>query len=192
MRFPPELSGRWNHNAHYYPLALGATPCTRALDVGCGEGDLLRLLASRCDQVVGVDPWTEPVDLPNVTVLRSDFLSVDLEPESFDLVCSFAAIHHLPFEAALHKLVSLVAPGGRLVVVGLARYTPATWLLGGLGIVPHRVMSRVRGYADHRAPVRAPSMTLREIRSCVRRIVPGARVRYRLYWRWSLEWTRPT
>lgn len=193
VRVLPELAGRWNHNTHYYPLALAATPCRRALDVGCGDGLLLRLLSTRCDEVVGVDPWTpELVGLPDVAVQRCDFLDAELEPGSFDLVCSFAAIHHLPFEPALERMVSLVAPRGRLVVVGLAAYTPATWLLGAAGIVPHQIASRVRGYWAHPAPIAEPDMSWAAIRSAVRRIVPGARMRHRLYWRYSIEWTRPT
>jgi 2-polyprenyl-3-methyl-5-hydroxy-6-metoxy-1,4-benzoquinol methylase len=48
---------RWNHNIHYYPLVLAAVPagCRRALDVGCGEGQLTRELAVRVPEVVGID-----------------------------------------------------------------------------------------------------------------------------------------
>lgn len=192
MRLPPELAGRWNHNTHYYPLALAATPCRRALDVGCGDGLLLRLMAPYCEQVVGVDPWTPPIDgVPNSTVLRQGFLDAELEPRSFDLVCSFAAIHHLPFEPALARMADLVRPGGRLVVLGLAKYSRASWLLGASGILPHQVMSRVRGYWQHPAPIAEPTMTWSQIRAAQRRVVPGARMRYRLYWRYSIEWTRP-
>ena len=191
--FPPELAGRWNHNTHFYPLALAATPCARALDVGCGDGLLLRLLAARCDEVVGVDPWSRPVDEANVTVIAEDFLApdLDLEPHSFDLVCSFAAIHHMPFEPALQRMADLVAPGGRLAVVSLARETPASWPLGTMSVVAHKWMARQRGYWDHPAPVADPTLTLTQLRRVARDVVPGARLKLRLYWRWSLEWTRP-
>jgi hypothetical protein len=88
-------------------------------------------------------------------------------------------------------MAALVAPGGRLLVVSLAAYTRTKWLLGASGIVPHQVMSRVRGYWQHDAPIAEPTMTWTQIRTAVRRVVPGARMRYRLYRRYSIEWTRP-
>lgn len=194
-RLPDELRGRWNHNTHYFPLALAATPCRRALDVGCGNGLLLRLLAPHCSEVVGIDPWTDPAalaDVPNVTVLAADFLATPLEPHAYDLVCSFAAIHHMDFEAALRKMAALVAPGGRLVVVGLTKYTPLTWILGGLTVPAHRFMSWRRGYWQHDSPILEPTMTWRELRTATRRVLPDATVRRRLYWRYSITWTRPT
>ncbi len=188
---PDELRGRWNHNTHYYPLALAAPGGERAIEVGCGEGLLLRLLAPRYDEVVGIDPWTAAdtcADLPNVRIVREDFLSAVLEPA--DLVTAFTALHHLDFERALTKLAGLVRPGGRLVVVGVARYTLTSWLLGGFGILPHRVMARRRGYWQHRAPIAAPTLTWRQTRQVVRRVLPGSTFRRRLYWRFSVEWTR--
>jgi 2-polyprenyl-3-methyl-5-hydroxy-6-metoxy-1,4-benzoquinol methylase len=191
MRLPDELSGRWNHNTHYYPLALAATPCARALDVGCGDALLVRLLARRCESVVGVDPWTPAdavADVPNATLLNQDFLTAELEAGSFDLVTSMTAIHHMEFRAALTKMAGLVAPGGRLIVVSIARYTPLSWLVAGAGIVPHRVMTRRRGYWAHAAPVADATMTMHEIRRVTRELLPGAQLRHRLYWRYSIDW----
>ena len=95
----------------------------------------------------------------------------------------------MDFEPALRRMASLVAPDGRLVVVGLAEYTPWSWVLGGLSGIPHRLMARRRGFYRHPAPVAAATLTLRQIRRVARRVVPGARVRRRLYWRYSIEWT---
>ena len=194
MRWPAELAGRWNHNTHYYRLALAHTPCARALDVGCGDALLVRLLAARCGEAVGIDPWTDPelvADLPNASVLTADFLAADLAPASFDLVCSFTAIHHLPFEPALRRMAQLVRPGGRLVVLSLAKYTPLSWLLGATTIPAHRWSVRRRGFFQHPAPIAAPTMTMREIRAATRRMLPTARVRHRLYWRYTIEWAAP-
>ena len=59
---------RWNHNIQYHPLVLAAVPpgCRRALDVGCGEGQLTRELRRRVDEVVGLDP-----DGPGVALARA-------------------------------------------------------------------------------------------------------------------------
>ena len=47
----------WDHNAHYHPWLLRQLPrrFDRALDVGCGTGDLVRLLAGRARKVYGID-----------------------------------------------------------------------------------------------------------------------------------------
>ncbi len=48
---------KWNHNICYHGIVLGAvpSPCRRALDVGCGRGELARKLAQRCDEVIAID-----------------------------------------------------------------------------------------------------------------------------------------
>ena len=120
-----------------------------------------------------------------------DSLAASLAPESFDLVTSNTAIHHLPLEAALVRMRELLRPGGRLVVVGLGRNAPWDYLLGGFGVVPHRVAVRRRGLWHHPALVRDPAETWGEIRRVARRVLPGARFRRRLYWRYSLTWERP-
>lgn len=46
---------RWNHNSAYYPelVSDAALRGGSALDVGCGDGTLLELLAGVCEHVVG-------------------------------------------------------------------------------------------------------------------------------------------
>jgi len=51
---------RWDHNNHYYKLMLEKIPpelprSAAALDIGCGTGDLCRLLTERFDKVTGID-----------------------------------------------------------------------------------------------------------------------------------------
>jgi len=50
-----------------------------------------------------------------------DGLRADLPLGGFDLVASVAVIHHLDFVAGIRRMAALLRPGGRLVVVGLAR-----------------------------------------------------------------------
>ena len=55
----------WNHNVHYQRLIINAVPpaCATALDVGCGDGTLVRALASRCGTVIGIDSDETMIDI---------------------------------------------------------------------------------------------------------------------------------
>ncbi|MBP3039729.1 methyltransferase domain-containing protein [Bacillaceae bacterium Marseille-Q3522] len=47
----------WNHNRHYHKYLLSKIPypCEMALDIGCGNGELCRLMAGRSKNIFGVD-----------------------------------------------------------------------------------------------------------------------------------------
>lgn len=203
------LSGHehyWNHNAAFHDeiVADAARRGGRALDVGCGEGLLLERLAGVCDQVVGIeaDPDTARrardclTGVDGADVRRADVL----EPGAadglgeFDTVTCVAVLHHLPLEAGLERLAALVAPGGRLLVIGLAaNASAADWVLSALSVVPIRIASLLhRERRDIGVPTAPARQSLREIRGAAGRILPGARVRRRFYWRYSLVWDRPT
>ena len=51
----------WNHNTRYHDVVLRLISpyCTRALDVGCGRGDLAQEMAQHCKEVVGIDAEPE-------------------------------------------------------------------------------------------------------------------------------------
>src|SRR5215213_5075857 len=84
----------WDHNAHYHPFLLKQLPerMDEALEVGCGTGTFARLLAERCERLVGVDlsPCMVEVararskDHPNVRYVVADAASWEFPPERFD------------------------------------------------------------------------------------------------------------
>jgi SAM-dependent methyltransferase len=197
----------WNHNVHYHPLVLDAVPegCDAALDIGCGDGLLARRLARRSDTVVGVDVSAEMVrlarergkGLDNVTFAEADFLHLDGEPLGegrFDFVSAVAVIHHVDFAPALAAVESLLAPGGRAVIVGLARNkTPLDWILSGAGVPAaswHRRRNGGKTQPDG-LPMKDPAMSWGEIRRDAQRLLPGCRFRRHLLWRYSLTWDKP-
>lgn len=192
---------RWNHNTHYHPLALRHAPAVRAaLDVGCGEGLLVRRLrAAGVPRVTGVDVDAAQVDLAHaasagddgVTYVVGDVLDT-LDGEEFDLVTCYATLHHLPLDEGLRRLADLTAPGGRLVVVGLAGVrTPADLALSAAAVPVAAVVDRARGVWHHGATVTDPRESYGEVRDAARRILPGVRWRRHLYWRYSLTWRAP-
>lgn len=191
---------RWNHNVHYHRVVLDAVPAgaRTALDVGCGEGTLARRLRARVPQVTGVDLHGPSLAAARdagggVAYVEADVLTHPFAPASFDLVASVATLHHLDARAGLLRLAELVRPGGRLAVVGLARASsPLDLPYEAAGLVMSPVARRRRGYWEHPSPtVWPPPATYAQMRALVAELLPGARFRRHIYWRWSAVWTRP-
>jgi ubiquinone/menaquinone biosynthesis C-methylase UbiE len=191
---------RWNHNIHYYPLILAAVPpgCQRALDVGCGEGMLARQLACGVPHVVGIDQDTASIELARrqdpdgrVEFVRGDFLTHPFQPASFSLITCVAALHHMDSAAALAWMSQLLAPGGALVVVGLARSRLPDLPWDAAAVIPdlgHRVAT---GCWEHPSPtVWPPPHSYRELRALAEETLPGVKYRRRLLWRYSLVWVK--
>ncbi|MFD8812896.1 class I SAM-dependent methyltransferase [Streptomyces sp. NPDC059627] len=197
----------WNHNVHYHPVVLDAVPegCRTALDVGCGDGLLAAKLAARAESVTGVDRSAEMIrqarkrDVGNVTFLEGDYLDgaldgAALDQEGYDFVSAVAVIHHAPFDDAIDRLVGLLAPGGRLVIVGMAyNHTPLDWVISGCGVPASRLNARLRGgkRAPEGMPVEDSAMHWGEVRQSTAHLLPGRRYRRRLLWRYTLVWDKP-
>ncbi|KNY06193.1 class I SAM-dependent methyltransferase [Microbacterium sp. GCS4] len=196
-------SAYWNHNAAYHPWILrraARCPRGRALDIGCGDGLLAQRLADAGLDTVGLEP--DPVaadrarertrELPRVTILESDLDSFDGAPRSFDIVTMVATLHHMDSRAALGRAVDLLRPGGALLVVGLAAnrsvadraFSAATFPAAWLGSLVHRETR------DVGVRTALAQETLTDIRALARDILPGARIRRGLYYRYLLSWQR--
>ncbi|MFH9063498.1 class I SAM-dependent methyltransferase [Streptomyces coeruleorubidus] len=195
----------WDHNAHFHRWILRQLPrrVGTALDVGCGSGDLARLLAGRAERVHGVDADPSitararemtPTAVP-VTYAVAD-APAGLPDGPYDVITCVAVVHHLPFTRALEAFRDRLAPGGTLVIVGVFRErTPVDHLLGVASIPLNIVMALLKNRG--RPAPRPVSMTARtspadmtfpEIAREARTVLPGARLRRRLFWRYTLVW----
>lgn len=192
----------WNHNTHYHPLALQhVRPGSRALDVGSGEGLLTRrMVAAGAREATGLD--TDPGETaraldaadgdPRLRYLTGDVLTAPLDAHGFDLVTCVATLHHLDLDAGLARLRELAAPGGHVVVVGLARIgSPADAVLSLAGVPAAAVARGLRDEWEHGSPIAEPTTTYTDVREAARLHLPGARWRRHLYWRYSLTWQAP-
>jgi len=121
--FSDQIDSAGASKAEIVEAALDAAdpaPGLRWLDVGCGRGDLLRLVRDRWQpaQLSGIDPidWLAPdlrEDVSFHEVAAEDAVGL---PEA-DRVLLVEAIEHLEAPwSALRAAARLVAPGGRLVV----------------------------------------------------------------------------
>jgi SAM-dependent methyltransferase len=205
MRLVPDL--RRDHNAVYWPLLLRALPdrCERVLEVGCGAGDLAAVLAGRAAAVDAVERSPEMVALArgrvpgNVRVIGADVLAVPLPEGGYDAVVGMSVLHHLPLEEALRTFAAAVRPGGALAMVALPRTDlPRDLPVEALAAVLDRVLGLGdlvrgrRGSGTPGMPVRDPVLTTGEVRARAGTVLPGVRVRRRVFWRYSLVWRRPT
>jgi SAM-dependent methyltransferase len=106
--------------------SLGLRPGMRALDAGCGSGEVLCWLWDRVQpggEVVGIDlsaahvlaaRATAPAE---VTVLQADLLQAPLQSGSFDFIWCANTINHLRDPArGLQALLRLLRPGGRIAL----------------------------------------------------------------------------
>jgi 2-polyprenyl-3-methyl-5-hydroxy-6-metoxy-1,4-benzoquinol methylase len=191
---------QYNHNEHYRDLLLRQIPihCDSALDVGCGDGALVRRVAQRCPKVVGIDA-NGPIirvarDLttcPSVEYIEGDFLTHQFGDAGFDFVAMVASIHHMSFAAALAKASGLIRPGGVLVVLGVFRERRADLPFSVTALPFNAYLAARRGWSDPGAPTKPPAMTLPEVKVAADDLLPNVRIRRLLLWRYLLTWRRP-
>ncbi|MFD7745802.1 class I SAM-dependent methyltransferase [Streptomyces sp. NPDC059698] len=197
----------WDHNAHYHRWILRRLPSrfSRALDVGSGSGDLARLLASRAGAVRGIDIDPTIVDRAReltdaaapVTFTVGDVLK-EVPPGPYDVITCVAAVHHMPLRDALTRFRRHLSPGGTLVIVGVYRpQSPSDHLLDAVAVPANIVMAWIKNRgskgarpASMTAPTRAATMSFADIVLDAHRALPGARLRRRLFWRYTLVWHR--
>jgi SAM-dependent methyltransferase len=120
----------------------------RAIDLGCGTGQLTRFLADHVPEVIGVDLAEPMIEYarrqrhhPHVTYFVRDLCEVTPDRDGhFDFVVSYHTLHHVPdLESALRGIRALLAPGGQVLLVdsvhvrgGVSRWQVWTQAVGAL------------------------------------------------------------
>lgn len=110
-------------------VAEHVEPVRRALDVGCGTGSLVFRLASKAEEVVGVELSPAMVahareslaerGLRNVSFVLGDATTIlaHLEPDHFDVATLVLALHEMPDEARAPVLTEVARLSRRVVCV---------------------------------------------------------------------------
>jgi arsenite methyltransferase len=140
-------------------LSLGLRGDEKVLDLGCGRGAVLLMVAKRLPRgrAVGIDLWKTADQSGNalevtkrnaelegvadrVDLQTGDMRSLPFEDESFDLALSSLAIHNITDAdgraKAIDEAVRVLRPGGRLLVVDIG------------GTSKYVALLRERGMAD--------------------------------------------
>jgi SAM-dependent methyltransferase len=95
----------------------------RVLDVGCGEGQVARRVASGGAQVVGLDPTAAQVAAARErgggpVYVRARAEALPIADGSFDTVLVCLALEHVDaFEAAIAEVSRVLEPGGRFLLL---------------------------------------------------------------------------
>jgi SAM-dependent methyltransferase len=179
--------------------------CNDLLDAGCGLGLTASIAAERAVHVTGID--LSPVMIARArrdygdraTFEVADFLEyLPAHPESFDCIISLAALHHVDAATALPLMASALRNGGTLLILdildrGGILNLPVNVFAAGVS-VSRRIMMRQwwsrklhAAWNAHGSGERYESAaTLPRLAE----ILPGARIRRHLIWRYSLIWTK--
>ncbi len=190
---------RWNYNIHYGEALLERIPegARTAVDVGCGEGFMARRLAERGLTVTAIDADAESIrraraqGTDSITYIDGDALTDALPAGPYDVVVANASLHHMELVEGLTRLRELVAPGGVLLVVGMAK--------GGVVDIPREMAASVvdkghklfRGYWDHGSPCVWPTpQTYSAVRATAAALMPTCEFAKKLLWRYTLVWQR--
>jgi len=120
---------------------LALEPGQRVLDLGCGTGELTRMIADNLDvarggQAVGVDAAAKMIQVARKKrgndTCRFDVVaaeSLPYEDASFDAVVSSLFFHHVDLDLKQRTLAAsfrVLKPGGKLVIADM--HIPTTWM----------------------------------------------------------------
>jgi ubiquinone/menaquinone biosynthesis C-methylase UbiE len=182
----------------------------RSLEIGCGAGAFSRLLAKRSESVLALDLSPRMIeiakerskDFSNVEYRVADAATREFPSEEFDCIASIATLHHLPMEMMLAKMRDALKAGGTLIVLDLVRAEGISDALANVVALPVNGALRLARTGRLRPPrqlreawaehYRTDSyLTISEARKICADLLPGARVRKHLLWRYSVVWNKP-
>jgi SAM-dependent methyltransferase len=180
--------------------------CDDLLDAGCGLGLAASIASQRAKRVTGIDLSPMMIDRARrefgdrVTFEVADFREyLSARPAAFDCIISMAALHHVDAATVLPLMAAALRPGGTLLIVdildrGGIRNLPINAIAAQVSLL-RRFMRRETWSRKLRAAWNAHGGGERyESAATLPRLagmLPGARIRRHLIWRYSLIWTKP-
>jgi SAM-dependent methyltransferase len=199
------------HNHHYSDFLLRQLRpnCRAALEIGCGKGEFSRRLAERSSRVLALDLSPEMIRIAransapelNIEFQIADVMTYDLPTEGFDCIASIATLHHLPLREILGKMKAALKPGGVLLILDLfeprgmvdAVLNPLAVLVSVILRMVHH--GRIRSSREARDAWSAHEShdlypTMSQVRELCAELLPGARIKKHLLWRYSVIWRK--
>jgi SAM-dependent methyltransferase len=199
------------HNQHYSDFLLRQVRpnCQAALEIGCGKGEFSRRLAERSARVLALDLSPEMIRIAransasqsNIEFQIADVTTYNLPTEGFDCIASIATLHHLPLGEMLRKMKAALKPGGVLLILDLFEpqggldtlMNPLALLVSViLRLIHHGRLRSSReardAWAAHESHDLYPTMS--QVRELCSEVLPGARIKKHLLWRYSVIWLK--
>jgi SAM-dependent methyltransferase len=91
------------------------------VDVGCGEGQVTRLMADGGLDAVGIDPFARQIERATDrggAFARADAVAIPVRDQTAAVVVSVLVIEHVEdMDTAIGEMARVLRPGGRLVLV---------------------------------------------------------------------------
>ena len=118
-----------------YMKRIGMRPAESSwLDVGCGQGDLLRIGAGAFRSAVGCDLSAKMLESCTAapTVLQTDPRQLPFPDSSFDLVTAVCVYHHVPDLDRLQltrEIARVLRPAGAAAIIEHNPLNPATQII---------------------------------------------------------------
>ncbi len=141
----------WGKNKRFNPIRVFNSPSInkyftskvkkhissddKALDLGCGNGVFLAILASRCEKIVGIDisadmlsdcsKTLERLGIANVKLINATSEKIPLPDNEFDVIFLVDVIHHIEqLQESILEIYRVLKPEGKLLVFEPNKYNP--------------------------------------------------------------------
>lgn len=175
--------------------------------------EMIRIARERSGQTLPPHGWgglgrgklqsepTPPGQFSNIQFTLADIMDFPLSENSFDCIASIATLHHLPLRETLLKLKAALKPNGVLLILDLFEAAGLPDFLLNLVALPVSAGLRFKNYgrlrrrpevvaawAAHEAHDLYP--TRRDVHALCAEILPGAKIKKHLLWRYSIVWKK--
>lgn len=200
---------KWDHNNCYFKQLLKLVPnnMETCLDIGCGKGELSFLLSQRSKAVIAVDLADKMIEKAkilhpnkNIEYICENILDMEFKNNSIDVIITTATAHHLPYEWLLSFAKDKLKKGGKLIILDLAKAESFTdYVIWTSAFFPNIIMNLIKNGRLQKDDAHSKEvwqrhgkhdtyMTIREIKSLVKKHIPTAIVKRKLFWRYLLVW----
>lgn len=202
---------KWNYDKHYHNWILQQLPerCVDMLEIGCGTGELCRLLAAPARSIEGLDFSRNMIirarqlskDYPDINYCHDDFMNKHYAHNAYDCILCIASAHHNSLEMFFQKCADLLRPGGKLILIDLYQSTSFTDYLLKTIAAPLSLVYKISqngrllppsanraAWKQHRKDEQLANIA--EIKQIADRTIPGYRIKRMLFHRYHITWTK--